>query len=107
MHIGVEPPPLEEFKRLMESLEDQDSIFEDDDDMFEDTDSSNVFSGVDEDGQKWYVICDWSCLEGYLSMPWCHGYHIEWCTGDPCLLLLFPTISLLSNITIILIITIP
>jgi len=52
--LGMEPPPLEEFKRLMESLG-PDSMFEEEDDTEDlEREYEEFFQQVDSEGRPWY-----------------------------------------------------
>ena len=50
--LDIDPPPLEEFKKLMESLDDQNDIFEDDTTMAVDDDGDE--NTPDANGDVWY-----------------------------------------------------
>lgn len=62
----IDPPPLEEFKKLMDSLDDQDSMFEDDELLgFGAEEEEEDDDGPDQNGEIWYG----NSAEGYYKAP--------------------------------------
>jgi hypothetical protein len=64
----IDPPPLEEFKKLMDSLDDQDSMFEDDELLgfgIEEEEEEEDDSGPDANGEVWYGNPE----DGYYKAP--------------------------------------
>lgn len=62
----IDPPPLEEFKKLMDSLDDQGSMFEDDELLgFGAEDEEEDDDGLDQNGEVWYGNAE----DGFYKAP--------------------------------------